>query len=159
MEKRKTPGEIRLSVSRVAQFHSRREWLEKVRKIDRASSKNVSTFHRCSKLPPETDPFGLGSKGKQCLNPASAHKTFEKLCAIPPSIVWKVWSRVFFSFFFPFFSYDEEGTRVSYVSLANAGMPTQSYVQRRLIVELPIYGDGEKSAIPRSNDQRTAVYL
>ena len=66
------------------------------------------------------------------INPASAHKTFEKLCAIPPSIVWKVWSRVFFSFFFPFFSYDEEGTRVSYVSLANAGMPTQSYVQRRL---------------------------
>lgn len=102
------------------------KWLEKVRKIDRVSSKRFNGL-RCSSF--RRKPVHLAStlRGNNAsINPASAHKTW-KLCAIPPLIVWKVWSR-FFSLLLsppPFFFLR---TRVSYVSLANAGMPTQSYV-------------------------------
>lgn len=67
--------------------------------------------------------------------------------------------RVFFFLFFPFFLLRRGG---------NTGELCQS-CQRRdanavlrpttVKMELPIYGDGEKSAIPRSNDQRAAIYL
>lgn len=126
------------------------KWLEKVRKIDRVSSKRFNGL-RCSSF--RRKPVHLAStlRGNNAsINPASAHETW-KLCAIPPPIVWKVWSRFFsllLSPFPPFFS-----SNTGELCQSCQRRDANAVLRRRRLVELPIGIEKNRQLLDRAIDE------